>query len=253
MRSAFNVRLLFCAAALAAIAPPSSLAAADPNERSGKEVVQSICFRCHESPQSPAPKVGDKTAWVPRLSKGIDALVLSAVRGHGGMPPRGGRADLTDNEIRNAIFYMFNPAGQPAAVPLPAPPAPPGTQSVTVHGMRVYLGITSAERMRQYPPGSPEAKLHGGAPAGEGYQHVNVSLFDAASQAPIAGATVKLEVEQVGMETTTMTLEPYTLGGTSSYGAYVRLLPKATYVFHVKALRPGSGVTVEARFPQQPG
>jgi hypothetical protein len=33
----------------------------------------------------------------------------------------------------------------------------------------------------------------------------------------------------------------------------VRLLPRATYVFHVKALRPGSGVTVEATFPQQPG
>jgi len=35
--------------------------------------------------------------------------VRSAIRGHGGMPPRGDRADLTDAEIRNAILYMYNP------------------------------------------------------------------------------------------------------------------------------------------------
>jgi len=238
-------------AGLAAL-PPAALAA-DPSERTGKEVEQSVCFRCHESPTSPAPKVGDRNAWVPRLSKGIDTLVSSAIHGHGGMPPRGGKAELTDNEIRSAILYMFNPEGAAAPAPQAAFSAPPGTQSATAGGMHIYLGVTSAERMRQYPPGSPEAKLNGGVPAGEGFQHVNVTLVDAVTNAPIVGATVSLEVEQVGMESHVTALEPGRLGGSMSYGAYVKLLPKATYVFHVKVKRPGSGLSVEAKFPQQAG
>jgi cytochrome c5 len=249
MESLFRLRA--CFVVLAAIGPSISHAV-DPNERDGRQVVQAVCFRCHESPQSPAPKVGDRAAWVPRLSKGIDALVLSAVRGHGGMPPRGGAADLTDNEIRSAILFMYNPAGPPAAIPSASKPAPPG-QSLIVNGMRIHLGLTSAARMRQYPSGSPEAKLHGGVPAGDGYEHVNVSIFDAMTDEPVRNATVSIEVEQVGMETKTTSLEAYTLGGIASYGAYVKLLPKATYVFHVKAIRPGSGGAVEAKFPQPPG
>ncbi len=29
------------------------------------------------------------------------------IKGHGGMPVRGGMADLTDSELRSAIIYMF--------------------------------------------------------------------------------------------------------------------------------------------------
>ncbi|MFZ3321162.1 MAG: c-type cytochrome [Usitatibacter sp.] len=237
-------------AAVVAAAASQAFSAPVTGERSGKEVVQEVCFRCHEAPKSGAPQVGDKKAWVPRMSKGIDVLEMSAIRGHGGMPPRGGRADLTDGEIRSAIYYMFNPQAAATAAPVAAP-APPagGGQSVLVNGVRIYFGFASAEQMRGYPPGSPEAKMHGGIPAGEGYQHVNVTLVDAASKAPIPGATVTLEVEQVGMDSVTKVLEPMTLGGSAGYGAYVRLLPKATYTFHVKVLRPGSAVPVEATFP----
>ncbi|MGZ5223531.1 MAG: c-type cytochrome, partial [Burkholderiales bacterium] len=54
-------------------------------------------------------KIGDRAAWIPRLSHGFDATVRSAINGHGGMPARGGLPDLTDREIRSAIAYMFNP------------------------------------------------------------------------------------------------------------------------------------------------
>ena len=71
------------------------------------------CVRCHEAGTAGAPKPGDKAAWAPRFNKGVDALVLSAIRGHGGMPPRGGKADLTDAELRGAVLYLFDPAGPP--------------------------------------------------------------------------------------------------------------------------------------------
>ena len=31
------------------------------------------------------------------------------------MPARGGKAELTDNEVRSAIIYMFNPPTAPRA------------------------------------------------------------------------------------------------------------------------------------------
>jgi cytochrome c5 len=77
-------------------------------ERSGEQVVKAQCFKCHETGKGGAPKIGDRAAWVPRLKPGLDVVVRSAIKGHGGMPSRGGMADLTDAELRSAIIYMFN-------------------------------------------------------------------------------------------------------------------------------------------------
>lgn len=77
--------------------------------RTGQQVVQAQCFKCHQEGLHGAPRIGDRNAWVPRLKQGLDYAVRSAIRGHGGMPPRGNKADLTDDEIRSAILYMYNP------------------------------------------------------------------------------------------------------------------------------------------------
>jgi len=77
-------------------------------ERSGAQVVKMQCAKCHQDGKGGAPKVGDRAAWSKRLSQGVDHAVRSAINGHGGMPPRGDRADLTDGEVRAAILYMFN-------------------------------------------------------------------------------------------------------------------------------------------------
>lgn len=92
-------------------AAPKGAAAAD---RSGEQVVQAVCNRCHETGVGGAPRIGDKAAWSPRISQGIDAVTRSAIRGHGNMPARGGLADLTDREITNAILYMFGRSGPDA-------------------------------------------------------------------------------------------------------------------------------------------
>jgi len=76
--------------------------------RSGKEIVETQCVKCHGTGVGGAPKIGDREAWLPRAKLGFDTLVASAIHGHGAMPPRGGMADLTDVEIRAAIVYMLN-------------------------------------------------------------------------------------------------------------------------------------------------
>ncbi len=82
-------------------------------ERSGAQVVKAQCAKCHQDGKGGAPKVGDREAWSKRLSQGIDHATRSAIAGHGGMPPRGDKADLTDGEVRAAILYMLN--AKPAA------------------------------------------------------------------------------------------------------------------------------------------
>jgi len=246
---AAGIRIAAIVLALAAAAAPAVAA-----ERSGAEVAKSHCSRCHDPGTAGAPKPGDKSAWAPRFNRGVDALVLSAIRGHGGMPPRGGKADLTDTELRSAVLYMFNPAGPPKEPPKSAQaPIPPGAgpHRVTAGGMDIYLGRVSAERMRAFPAGSPEAKMHGGIPSGSGYHHMNVSLFDAASQAQVAGAKVELDVDQLGMGRETKVLEPVTVAGGTSYGAYVRLVPKGSYTFVVRVSKPGSAPPTEATFKER--
>jgi cytochrome c5 len=90
--------------------PKAGAAAASTAARSGEQVVKAACFKCHDGTEAAAPKIGDKTAWAPRVSKGVDKLVSAAIKGHGKMPARGGLADATDPEVRAAIEYMFNAA-----------------------------------------------------------------------------------------------------------------------------------------------
>jgi cytochrome c5 len=77
-------------------------------DRTGKEIVDAQCIKCHGTGAGGAPKIGDRAAWTPRVRQGLDSVVRSAIHGHGAMPPRGGMADLSDAEIRSAVVYMFN-------------------------------------------------------------------------------------------------------------------------------------------------
>ena len=85
-------------------------AAAVVSDRSAESVVNAKCIECHGPGKKHAPRIDDRDDWTKRASKGLDALALGAIRGHHGMPARGGRADLTDAEFKNAIFYMFTKA-----------------------------------------------------------------------------------------------------------------------------------------------
>jgi cytochrome c5 len=113
MRLAFLRRLAAPTAVVLASLLCPGLAIAQSGERSGKEVVDAQCSKCHLEGKGGAPKIGDRDAWVQRLKKGLDATVREAIRGHGGMPARGDKADLTDREVRNAILYMYYPGNAP--------------------------------------------------------------------------------------------------------------------------------------------
>jgi len=75
--------------------------------RDGATVYNSVCMACHASGAAGAPKAGDKAAWAPRLAAGNAALVKSVIDGKNAMPPRGGGADLSDDEIKGAVEHLL--------------------------------------------------------------------------------------------------------------------------------------------------
>ena len=79
--------------------------------QSGEQVVKSVCATCHQAGVAGAPKMGDKAAWAPRIKQGMDALVQSAMKGKGAMPPKGGNASLSDDDVARAVAFMANQAG----------------------------------------------------------------------------------------------------------------------------------------------
>jgi len=106
----------------------------------GDAVYGQVCKTCHDAGLAGAPKIGDKSAWGPRVAQGQLTVTQHAVNGFQGktgvMPPKGGNADLTDTEVGRAVVYMANQAGanwkEPAApaaattaAAAPPPSAPP--------------------------------------------------------------------------------------------------------------------------------
>jgi cytochrome c5 len=221
-------------------------AAAQPHDRSGKDVVTTVCSACHAEGINGAPKIGDRAAWIPRLKQGFDVLVRSAINGHGGMPPRGGVVNLMDTEIRGAIAYMLNPEGTHDVAALPAKAADPNHR--TIAGTEVYFGVTSVVALRQQPGTSgAQSKMHGDIPGGGDYYHVNVSLFDSQTKAPITDAFVEAKIVDPIRGDRVKVLEPMVVNGTTSYGNYLQLPGAAPYTIAVLIRKPGAGM-IETKF-----
>lgn len=80
----------------------------------GQKVYSTACFACHATGAAGAPKYGDKDAWAPRIEQGLETLHKHALEGFKGntgyMPPKGGYAHLSDEQVKAAVDYMVNGA-----------------------------------------------------------------------------------------------------------------------------------------------
>jgi cytochrome c5 len=92
--------------ATAAATKPAAAPAAAGGDAKGKSVFDASCAVCHATGVAGAPKVGDKTAWAPRLQQGLDALHAAALKGKGAMPPKGGNMSLADADVNAAVDFM---------------------------------------------------------------------------------------------------------------------------------------------------
>jgi cytochrome c5 len=91
---------------------PAQPAAAAQQDMEGEAVYNMACVACHGAGVAGAPKFGDPAAWAPRIAKGTATLYEHALKGFQGqagfMPAKGGRADLSDKSITNAVDYMVS-------------------------------------------------------------------------------------------------------------------------------------------------
>jgi cytochrome c5 len=94
--------------------PAGAAGSASPVPKNGTELFQQVCSACHGQGIAGAPKAGDKAAWGPRIAQGKPTLYQHALGGYQGkagvMPAKGGRTDLPDDLVKQAVDYMVQMA-----------------------------------------------------------------------------------------------------------------------------------------------
>ena len=88
---------------------PVAVAAAFDGSLDGEMIYNNVCAACHTSGAGGAPKL-IAAEWEGRLEQGMDAMVANAIAGfmgeQGMMPAKGGRADLSDEQVKATVEFM---------------------------------------------------------------------------------------------------------------------------------------------------
>ncbi|WP_339885960.1 c-type cytochrome [Vreelandella maris] len=90
-------------------AAPAGDSASSGGDIDGEGIYGNVCSACHASGAAGAPIRGEEDAWAARTEQGFATLVDHAINGIGAMPPKGGNASLSDEEVEAAVAYMVEP------------------------------------------------------------------------------------------------------------------------------------------------
>jgi cytochrome c5 len=135
--------------------------------KAGEEVFKAQCTACHTPGAAGAPKIGDATAWAPRIRTGFDALVQSALKGKGAMPAQGG-GDFNDTEVARAVAYMANAGGAKFAEPsAPASAAPTAAASAAATVQTAAPAAAAAAPIAAAAAAAPQTAAAGAGADGE--------------------------------------------------------------------------------------
>jgi cytochrome c5 len=77
----------------------------------GQVIYDNVCMACHTTGAGGAPKLL-QAEWDARIEQGKETLYKHAIEGYTGnnglMPAKGGRSDLTDEQVKASVDYMVN-------------------------------------------------------------------------------------------------------------------------------------------------
>ena len=90
----------------AAASAPTTPSVAFDGSLDSEMIYTTVCSACHTTGAAGAPIPGSP-AMVQRAEKGLDALTMSAINGLNAMPAKGGRTDLSDEQVRVAVEFML--------------------------------------------------------------------------------------------------------------------------------------------------
>jgi cytochrome c5 len=109
----------------------------------GQKIYETYCAGCHNMGAGGAPKFGDGGDWAPRVQKGMQQLYTNAIKGIGGMPPKGMCTSCSDTEIQEAVKYIVdNSKSKGEAKAVAAPPSGAALTSLS-RGQLVYQNVCS--------------------------------------------------------------------------------------------------------------
>lgn len=91
-------------AAAETVAPEQSVAF--DGSLDAEMIYQSVCSICHATGAAGAPVPGTE-AMAQRTAKGLDVLMQNALNGLNAMPARGGRSDLSDEQVQAVVEFMM--------------------------------------------------------------------------------------------------------------------------------------------------
>ena len=96
--------------------PAAPTQAAAPAATPGSAIYEQACALCHVPPGlAGAPAFGDAASWAPRIAQGPEVLAEHVINGYQGstgiMPPKGGRVDLSDDDVLAAMQHMLDAVG----------------------------------------------------------------------------------------------------------------------------------------------
>jgi cytochrome c5 len=92
--------------------PVEGIGPKELDEKAGQALFESTCKVCHLIAPVGAPKVNDRFAWEVLLDQGKDHLYQVAIKGSGGMPPKGGCQQCSEARLKAAVDYMIKLAMQ---------------------------------------------------------------------------------------------------------------------------------------------
>ncbi len=84
---------------------------ADSGAIDGAALYKTKCIACHATGVAGAPTIGNKEQWAPRIAKGMDILMDTALTGsktNPAMLPKGGASDLSEAQIKAIVEYMVS-------------------------------------------------------------------------------------------------------------------------------------------------
>lgn len=91
----------------AAAAASATATVAFDGSLDGEMIYGAVCAACHNTAVLGAPKPGSPEMAL-RAEAGMDTMMDHAINGLNAMPARGGRPDLSDEQIQVVIEFMLN-------------------------------------------------------------------------------------------------------------------------------------------------
>lgn len=122
------------------------------------------------------------------------------------------------------------------------------SDSQTVDGVAIYLGVIPAGMVRGHPAEHAESTMHGGRPRESDQFHIVIALFDAKTGARITNADVSAIVREIGLAGTEKKLEPMEIAGTLTYGGYFGMAGRGPFRIVVTVHLPSPARELKATF-----